>query len=41
MPPLNERDNNIAIMDTFLSKLGFTKQQTEETEKRKKILGLF
>ena len=41
MPPLNERDSNIAIMDTFLSKLGFLKQQTSEGEKRKKILGLF
>lgn len=41
MPPLNERDANINIMDTFLSKMGFLKQQTEETEKRKKILGLF
>ena len=42
MPPLNERDENIAIMNTFLAKLGFLKQQgTEETEKRKKIFGLF
>jgi len=41
MPPLNERDNNIMIMDTFLYKLGFLKQQTSENEKRKKILGLF
>lgn len=42
MPPLNERDENIAIMNTFLSKLGFLKQQgKDETEKRKKIFGLF
>jgi len=41
MPPLNERDKNIMIMDTFLAKLGFGKQQTGEAEKRKKILGLF
>lgn len=41
MPPLNERDNNIMIMDTFLAKLGFIRQQSGETEKRKKILGLF
>ena len=41
MPPLNERDNDIMIMDTFLAKLGFVKQQTGEAEKRKKILGLF
>ena len=36
-----ERDNNILIMDTFLAKLGFVRQQTGETERRKKILGLF
>ena len=42
MPPLNERDENISIMDTFLAKLGFLKQQSdEEVEKRKKIFGLF
>lgn len=41
MPPLNERDKDIMIMDTFLAKLGFAKQQTGEVEKRKKILGLF
>lgn len=41
MPPLNEHDSNILIMDTFLAKLGFLRQQTEEGEKRKKILGLF
>lgn len=42
MPPLNERDENIPIMDTFLAKLGFLKQQNdEEVEKRKKIFGLF
>ena len=41
MPPLNERDQNIMIMDTFLAKLGFIRQQTGETEKRKKVLGLF
>lgn len=43
MPPLNERDSNIPIMDTFLAKMGFLRQQTEveEEEKRKKIFGLF
>ena len=42
MPPLNERDSNIMIMDTFLAKIGFLKQQSEaEHEKRKKIFGLF
>lgn len=41
MPPLNERDEDIPILNTFLAKLGFTKMQDETTEKRKKILGLF
>ena len=42
MPPLNERDSNIMIMDTFLAKIGFLKQQSkDEQEKRKKIFGLF
>ena len=42
MPPLNERDSNIMIMDTFLAKMGFLKQQSGvEEEKRKKIFGLF
>jgi hypothetical protein len=41
MPPLNERDLQIPIMDTFLAKLGFIKQQDGSSEKKKKILGLF
>ena len=41
MPPLNERDENIPILDTFLTKLGFSKQNTGAQEKKKKILGLF
>jgi len=41
MPPLNERDHNMMIMDTFLAKLGFLRQYSGEEEKRKKILGLF
>jgi len=41
MPPLNERDKDIFIMDTFLAKMGFGRQQSGEAEKRKKILGLF
>lgn len=41
MPPLNERDKDIMIMDTFLAKMGFGRQQSGEVEKRKKILGLF
>ncbi|MBO5095521.1 MAG: hypothetical protein J6B98_01435 [Bacilli bacterium] len=41
MPPLNERDFQIPILDTFLAKLGFMKQQDGTVEKKKKILGLF
>ncbi len=41
MPPLNEREKDIMVMDRFLAKLGFVKQQTGEAEKKKKILGLF
>lgn len=41
MPPLNERDAQIPIMDTFLTKLGFLKQQNNISDKKKKILGLF
>lgn len=41
MPPLNEREKDIPIVDTFLVKLGFTKQQNENFEKKKKILGIF
>lgn len=41
MPPLNERENDAPIVDTFLVKLGFSRQQNGEGEKRKKILGLF
>lgn len=40
MPPLNERDENIPILDTFLFKLGFTKQQ-QNAETAKKKWGLF
>ena len=41
IPPLDERDKNILILDKFLIKLGFVKQQSVETEKKNKILGLF
>lgn len=41
MPPLNERESQIPILDTFLAKLGFMKQQDGTAEKKKKILGLF
>lgn len=41
LPPLNEREKNSAILNTFLYKMGFSKQLDEGIEKRKKILGLF
>lgn len=41
MPPLNERDDHIPIMDTFLYKLGFTRQQSGQAEVQKKKWGLF
>ena len=41
IPPLNDRDTDIIVLNKFLVKLGFIKQQSEETEKKNKILGLF
>ena len=41
IPPLNERDANIPVLNKFLVKLGFVKQQDGENEKKNKILGLF
>lgn len=38
MPPLDERENNIYIVNIFLSKLGFELQEDKETEKKKKWL---
>ena len=38
MPPLDERENNIYIVNVFLSKLGFELQEDKETEKKKKWL---
>lgn len=38
MPPLDERENNIYIVNVFLSKLGFELQEDKETEKKKKKL---
>jgi hypothetical protein len=40
IPPLNERDKNIVVLNQFLVKLGFSKQQDGEMEKKNKILGL-
>ncbi len=42
MPPLDERERSIHIMNKFLVKLGFGKQQDSEEENKKfNILGLF
>ena len=42
MPPLDEREKSIHALNKFLVMLGFAKQSdTEEEEKKNKILGLF
>lgn len=41
MPPLDEREKSIHILNTFLTKLGFSKQKSNETEKKFSLLGLF
>lgn len=41
MPPLDEREKSIHVLNKFLCKLGFSKQQDTETEKKFSILGLF
>lgn len=41
MPPLDEREKSIYSLNTFLVRLGFTKQKSEEQEKKKSILGIF
>lgn len=38
MPPLDEREKDIYILNVFLAKLGFNLQQDVETEKKKKRL---
>lgn len=38
MPPLDEREQNIYILNVFLAKLGFNLQADTETEKKKKRL---
>jgi len=40
MPPLDEREKSIYALNSFLTKLGFTRQ-SEEQIKKKSILGLF
>lgn len=42
MPPLDERERSIHVLNKFLFMLGFSKQQTTEEEQKKfSILGLF
>lgn len=38
MPPLDERESNIYILNVFLAKLGFNLQEDVETEKKKRRL---
>jgi len=41
LPPLNERQHDIVVLNMFLKKLGFDKQYNEENDKKGKILGIF
>lgn len=41
IPPLDDREKNIMALNKFLVKLGFSRQQDGENEKKNKILGLF
>ena len=41
MPPLDERERSIYALNAFLVRLGFSKQKSEEQEKKKSILGIF
>lgn len=41
MPPLDEREKQIQILNLFLAKLGFERQATGEVEKKNGILGIF
>lgn len=41
MPPLDEREKGIHVLNKFLCMLGFSKQQDQEQEKKFSILGLF
>ncbi|MDD3048869.1 MAG: hypothetical protein PHQ89_02630 [Bacilli bacterium] len=40
VPPLNDRTLN-KVLDSFLTKLGFIRQKTDEPEQKNKIFGLF
>lgn len=41
MPPLNEREANIQVLNSFLTKAGFTRQAGGEQDKKSKLLGIF
>lgn len=41
MPPLDEREKSIHALNSLLVRLGFTRQQSGEQEKKNSILGLF
>ena len=41
MPPLDDREKIIHVINVFLIKIGFIKQNSEETEKKNKLLGIF
>lgn len=41
MPPLDEREKSIHALNVFLYKIGFTKQQSLEQDKKFSLLGLF
>ena len=41
MPPLDERKDNLVKLDEFLSKLGFSRQQVDKSNKKSGFLGLF
>lgn len=41
MPPLDEREKQIQILNVFLAKLGFERQSDGEIEKKNKLLGIF
>lgn len=41
MPPLDDREKDIHAINAFLTKIGFSKQNGEEAEKKSKLLGIF
>lgn len=41
LPPLDERKNNLAKLDDFLSRMGFSRQQVDKSNKKGGFLGIF